>query len=140
MTGRMMEDQGMNFSGDRHPDTTDRSRVLQMLWNFVSVLVITVLLVQWPAPCVHVPELGSTVSAGQWVKYKGGKSHGGHVDLRHYPSGQIGRVKSIRGYPLITVVFNCGNDWDNFEKYIGEAAWIQDVTPIEEPINESVGD
>lgn len=54
MTARIMEDQGMNFSGNRHPDK-ERKSVLQMLWNFVSILIITVLLVQWPATVSPVP-------------------------------------------------------------------------------------
>ena len=33
----------------------EQRRVLQMLWNFVSILLITVLLVQWPAPSVRRP-------------------------------------------------------------------------------------
>lgn len=54
--GRWMLNQGMNFSGGGQDK--ERRRVLQMLWNFVSILIISTLLYHWPSPAALplVPE------------------------------------------------------------------------------------
>lgn len=52
--GRMMGEQGMNIQElPRHPQNKERRSVLQMLWNFLSILIICVMMVQWPVPCIH---------------------------------------------------------------------------------------
>lgn len=55
--GRIMGEQGMNIQEmPRHPPDKERGRVLQMLWNFLSITIITVLLYQWPDPPSALPE------------------------------------------------------------------------------------
>ncbi len=70
---------------------------------------------------IRIQELTES-DVGRWVKYC----------PRHYPVAEVGRIKSWNK-TWIFVVYNCDNDWDNFENYTGAATSPEELVFIEAP-------
>ena len=73
------------------------------------------------------------LSEGDYVNYIPFKN----CDKSQY---EYGRIKSIQSSEFVFVVYNCNNDWDNYQNYTGQRTAIKDLILTTNKFKLNIGD